>query len=185
METRREIKKKTTIRKGQLRVLSLSAAARSGWLAWGHWRVRCAIGRSGRRAVKREGDGGTPLGTFSLQYGFYRADRILRPRCAVPLRALRRDDGWCDAVGDRNYNRHVRHPYASSAERMWRTDGLYDVVVVLDYNLRPRVNGKGSAIFLHCARPDYAPTEGCIAVARGDLVRLLGRLGRGSRLRTT
>jgi len=185
VETRREIKKNTAIRKGQLRVLGLSGAAKSGWLAWGHWRVRCAIGRSGRRAVKREGDGATPLGMFALKHGYYRADRILRPRSALALRALRRDDGWCDAVGDRNYNRPVRHPYAASAEPMWRADGLYDVVVVLDYNLRPRVDRKGSAIFLHCARAGYQPTEGCIAVARGDLVRLLGRLSRGSALRTT
>ncbi len=184
METRREIKKKTAIRKRQLRVLGLSASVTRGWLALGPWRVRCAIGRGGRRAVKREGDGATPLGHFALTYAYYRPDRIVRPRIPLPLRALRRDDGWCDAVADRNYNRHVRHPYAASAEHMWREDGLYDLVVVLDYNLRPRVAGRGSAIFLHCAREGYAATEGCIAVRRNDLIRLLGRIGRGGVLHT-
>jgi L,D-peptidoglycan transpeptidase YkuD (ErfK/YbiS/YcfS/YnhG family) len=184
VKARREIKKKTAIRKAQLRVMSLSAGANSGWLAWGGQRVRCAIGRGGRKALKREGDGATPLGHFALKDAYYRADRITRPRLGRALRALRRDDGWCDAVGDRNYNRPVRHPYASSAERMWREDGLYDLVVVLDYNLRPRIAGRGSAIFLHCARSGHAPTEGCIAVRREELVRLLQRIGRGGVLRT-
>ena len=79
---------------------------------------------------------------------------------------MRPDEGWCDAPADRNYNRSVKHPYRASAERLWRADGLYDVLVVLDYNERPRVRGRGSAIFVHVARPDYAPTEGCIALAR-------------------
>jgi L,D-peptidoglycan transpeptidase YkuD (ErfK/YbiS/YcfS/YnhG family) len=94
----------------------------------------------------------------------------------LPVRAIRRHDGWCDASADRNYNRPVRLPYAASAERLWREDALYDVVVVLDYNKRPRVRGRGSAIFMHVARPGYAPTEGCIALARGHLLRLLERL---------
>jgi L,D-peptidoglycan transpeptidase YkuD (ErfK/YbiS/YcfS/YnhG family) len=184
VKARREIKKKTAIRKAQLRVMSLSAGAKTGWLTWGNQRVRCAIGRGGRKAVNREGDGATPLGRFALKNAYYRADRIGRPRIGRPLRTLRRDDGWCDAMGDRNYNRPVRHPYAASAECMWREDELYDLVVVLDYNLRPRIAGRGSAIFLHCARVDYAPTEGCIAVRREELVRLLQRLGRGGVLRT-
>jgi len=95
----------------------------------------------------------------------------------LPTRPLRLEDGWCDAPHDRNYNRLVRHPYPASAERLWRADGLYDVLVVLDYNASPRVRGKGSAIFMHVARSGYAPTEGCIALTRGHLVRLLERLG--------
>ena len=92
------------------------------------------------------------------------------------MRAIRRHDGWCDAPADRNYNRPVRLPYAASAERLWREDELYDVVVILNYNVRPRSRGRGSAIFMHVARPGYAPTEGCIALARGHLLRLLERL---------
>ena len=97
-------------------------------------------------------------------------------RTALPVRAIRRRDGWCDAPADRNYNRPVRLPYPASAERLWREDALYDLVVVLDYNERPRVRGRGSAIFMHVAKPGYAPTEGCIALARPHLVRLLERL---------
>ena len=99
-----------------------------------------------------------------------------RPRTSLPVRAIRRHDGWCDASADRNYNRPVRLPYPAGAERLWREDELYDVVVVLGYNDRPRSRGRGSAIFMHVAMPDYAPTEACIALARAHLLRMLERL---------
>src|SRR5262249_10188660 len=106
----------------------------------------------------------------------YRADRVRRPQTAVAVRPMRHNDGWCDEVGDRNYNRPVRHPYPASAERLWRRDELYDLLIVLAYNERPRVQGRGSAIFMHLAGPGYAPTVGCIALRREHLLRLLARL---------
>jgi L,D-peptidoglycan transpeptidase YkuD (ErfK/YbiS/YcfS/YnhG family) len=125
---------------------------------------------------KREGDGATPIGQWRVREVLYRPDRVRRPATPLPVRAMRRHDGWCDAAADRNYNRLVRLPYAASAEPLWRQDALYDVVVVLGYN-DARVRGRGSAIFLHVARPGYAPTEGCIALARAHVLRLLERLG--------
>ena len=113
----------------------------------------------------------------------YRADRIRRPSTGLPVRSIGRSDGWCDAAGDRNYNRLVRHPYPASAERLWRADGLYDIVVVLDHNRVPRVRGAGSAIFMHVAGPGYPPTAGCIALQREHLLRLLRRVRPGSRVR--
>jgi len=113
----------------------------------------------------------------------YRADRLGRPRTLLPSVPIRADAGWCDAPSDRNYNRPIRHPYPASAEHLWRPDGLYDVLVVLGYNDRPRVLGLGSAIFLHVAGSAGAPTEGCIAVARTHILRLLSRLAPGARLR--
>jgi L,D-peptidoglycan transpeptidase YkuD (ErfK/YbiS/YcfS/YnhG family) len=110
----------------------------------------------------------------------YRADRVRRPLTSLPLRAIRSNDGWCDAPTDRNYNRPVRHPYPASAERLFRSDALYDIVVVLSHNARPRVCGGGSAIFMHVARPGYGPTEGCIALKREHLLRLIRHLGRGA-----
>lgn len=173
MEAKRELKKNSVRRKSQLRVLALSASATQGWLVFGHQRVRCAIGRSGLTAFKREGDGATPLGRFLLRHVYFRRDRIWPPKTRVPVTAINMQDGWCDAPGDRNYNRSIRHPYSGSAERLWREDPLYDVIGVLDYNIRPRIQGKGSAIFLHCASDDFKPTEGCVAVRRNDLLRLL------------
>ncbi len=160
-------------------------AGGEGLLAAGPLIVRCALGRGGIIARKREGDGGTPLGRWPLRNGFYRADRLTaKPATAVTLQAMRRDFGWCDAPGDRNYNRFVRHPYAASAERLWREDGLYDVVVVIGYNDRMRRRGAGSAIFLHVAERDgrgrLKPTEGCIALPLAHLRRLLLVLGPAS-----
>jgi L,D-peptidoglycan transpeptidase YkuD (ErfK/YbiS/YcfS/YnhG family) len=132
------------------------------------------------RADKREGDGASPAGTFPLLRGRYRADRITPPPTGLPMSALRLEDAWVDDPADANYNRLVALPYAAHHEAMWRADGLYDLLVLIGYNTDPPVPGRGSAIFLHVARPDFAPTEGCIAVARDVLAGLLGLLGPGS-----
>jgi L,D-peptidoglycan transpeptidase YkuD (ErfK/YbiS/YcfS/YnhG family) len=139
-----------------------------------------ALGRSGICALKREGDGGTPLGRFLVRQVLYRADRIPRPRTELPVRAIRAGDGWCEDPADRNYNRLTKLSPDSSADRLTRSDHLYDLILVLGYNDRPRIRGKGSAIFVHLARPGYAPTAGCIALTRHDLTILLAELRRGS-----
>ena len=161
-------------------VVTLSAASKRGRLQIGPLQFPCGLGRSGCRVRKREGDGATPAGRWLVLGVLFRADRVRRPRTPLPARSIRAPDGWCDDPLDRNYNRPVRHPYPASAEHLWRQDGLYDVVVVLGHNHRPRVRGGGSAIFMHVARSGHAPTEGCIALQRGHLLRLLERLGRGS-----
>lgn len=125
---------------------------------------------------KREGDRATPAGGFRLLYGFYRADRLARNATLLPMRPIRPRDGWCDDPKSALYNRRVALPFRESHEKLWRQDRLYDLVIVLDYNISPRRKGSGSAIFLHCARPDLAPTEGCIALRLDDLRRLLPRL---------
>lgn len=163
-------------------VAARSRGAAQGWLRLGSLMLPCALGRSGRSAIKREGDGATPSGIWRPVLVLYRADRRQRPRTALPVRPLKADDGWCDAVGDRNYNRWVRHPYPASAERLWRQDALYDVIVVLDHNRRPRMQGAGSAIFVHLARPGYSPTEGCIALAPRHLLLVLATAGRNTRI---
>jgi L,D-peptidoglycan transpeptidase YkuD (ErfK/YbiS/YcfS/YnhG family) len=145
-------------------------------LALGHGVRPASLGRGGIRAPKREGDGGTPLGRFPVRQVLYRADRIARPRTQLPIRTIRDDDGWCEDPADRNYNRLVRLSPESSADRLKREDHLYDLVLVLGYNDLPRVKGRGSAIFMHLARPGYAPTAGCIGLLRHDLLMLLRQL---------
>ncbi len=162
--------------KNLIQVRVLSVAATRGTLEYGPLRLRCAIGRGGITARKREGDGATPAGRLRPLEVRWRPDRERRPPCHLPVRPIRRGDGWCDAPADRNYNRPVRHPYPASAEHLWRDDGLYDLIVVLDHNCVPRVAGHGSAIFMHVARPGYRPTEGCIALQARDLRLLLLRL---------
>lgn len=156
-----------------IEVRSLNAAATSGLLRFAGLTFRCGLGRSGCRYMKREGDGATPLGTWALRQVFYRPDRLLRPPTRLTLRPLRPDDGWCDSLFDRNYNRSIRLPYAGRTEGMWREDNLYDLVVVVGYNDMPRVQGLGSAIFMHLARPGYAPSEGCVTLQKDHLLRLL------------
>ena len=146
--------------------------------------TRCALGRGGvvQAQAKREGDGATPLGVWPLVRGLWRQDRLTKPESALPFAPLAPDDGWCDDPADAAYNRPVTHPYPSSAERMWREDGLYDVVVILAHNDAPPVPGLGSAIFLHCAGPGHPPTEGCVALARADLLAVLARVTAGDAL---
>jgi L,D-peptidoglycan transpeptidase YkuD (ErfK/YbiS/YcfS/YnhG family) len=147
-----------------------------GVVIFGRFQLPCALGRSGIRALKREGDGATPRGKFRVRQAFYRGDKVLRPRTGIGLRSLEPQFGWCDAPGDRNYNRFVSHPYPASAEYMWRDDELYDLVIVLGYNDEPRVQGRGSAVFMHVARAGFRPTEGCVALRRSDLLKLMPHL---------
>ena len=154
----------------------------SGILRWAGKSVPCAIGRSGVSTAKREGDGATPTGTFPLREVFYRPDRVAGLISHLPMRHITPADGWCDAPDDPAYNRHVRLPYPSSAEALWREDQLYDIVVVVGYNDDPPRSGLGSAIFVHLMHPDGEPTEGCVALASSELTALVRQLGPGSTL---
>jgi len=147
-----------------------------GTLRYRNFAFSCVLGRGGIQRDKHEGDGATPLGRYALKKVFYRSDRLMMPTTRLPVAPIMRDDGWCDAPEDRNYNRQVKLPYPASAENMWRDDGLYDLVVVLGHNDDPVVPGAGSAIFMHVAAPDLAPTAGCVALAREDLLSILRAL---------
>lgn len=150
-------------------------ATADGWLDLGGRRVRCALGKAGVKpaAEKREGDLASPAGVWPIRRLLYRPDRGAPPKTAVPAAALARDDGWCDAPDDALYNRPIKLPRPASFEKMWRDDGIYDLVVVLGHNDDPPKPYMGSCIFLHLAREGYAPTEGCVAVTRADLEELL------------
>jgi L,D-peptidoglycan transpeptidase YkuD (ErfK/YbiS/YcfS/YnhG family) len=145
---------------------------------------RCALGRSGviEALAKREGDGATPAGSWPLRRVLYRPDRLDAPATRLPVTAIKPEDGWCDAPRDAAYNRPVTLPYRASAERLWREDRLYDLVVVLGHNDDPVIAERGSAIFLHVARPDHAPTEGCVALAQADLLAVLAEAAPGDAL---
>ena len=154
-----------------------------GILRLGPLAIPCALGRSGTTARKREGDGATPLGCHRVLSGAARRDRWrMVPPSPLPLPAIHASDGWCDAPADPAYNRPVRLPHRSSAERMRRDDRLYDAVVVLDFNVIERVRGRGSAIFFHVSNPGMPPTEGCIALSPRAMRTVLPHLRRGRRL---
>jgi L,D-peptidoglycan transpeptidase YkuD (ErfK/YbiS/YcfS/YnhG family) len=144
---------------------------------------RAALGRSGRTSRKREGDGATPIAGMRILYGFYRRDHGAPPPSRLKLIPIRRWMLWCDAPGDANYNRPVRVPFGKSHEVLTRGDSLYDICLVLDWNIRERKQGAGSAIFFHLVRPGYTPTEGCVAINRRDMERLLPLIGPKTMLR--
>jgi len=160
-----------------LRVRTAAGDRQRGWLIAGPIAFPIALGRSGIKANKREGDGATPRGRFRLKRLWWRADRATRPHTLLPVRRIAPDDAWCEDPVDRRYNRHVRLEPTAQGDRLWRDDALYDLVLELDHNSRPRVAGRGSAVFLHVARPNLGPTAGCIALEASSLRRLLGWIG--------
>ncbi|MCP5364298.1 MAG: L,D-transpeptidase family protein [Hyphomicrobiales bacterium] len=153
-----------------------------GTLSWQDHRFRCALGRSGVSAHKREGDGATPAGAFVLRELFFRADRLPPPETGLAVQAIEPEAGWCDDAQDPGYNRLVRLPYSGRHERLWRDDHLYDVLVVIGHNDDPVIPGCGSAIFLHVAGADYPPTEGCVALALDDLLYVMRDVQPGDRI---
>jgi L,D-peptidoglycan transpeptidase YkuD (ErfK/YbiS/YcfS/YnhG family) len=156
--------------------------AGDGLAWWNGRRFRCALGRAGITKKKREGDGASPAGSFLMRRVLYRPDRIAAPSTRLPLAAIAPQDGWCDDPADAKYNLPVRLPYPARAEKLWREDRLYDLVVPLGYNDDPVRPGLGSAIFLHLASENYGPTEGCIALNGADLLSVLQEADETSRV---
>jgi L,D-peptidoglycan transpeptidase YkuD (ErfK/YbiS/YcfS/YnhG family) len=149
-----------------------------GRLLAGSSAIPVSLGRSGIKAVKREGDGATPAGRFHPVRLWWRADRLPRPRTFLPTRRIGRDDAWCEQPADRRYNRPFRRTAGEPGDRLKRADALYDLIVEIDHNMRPRIAGRGSAVFIHVARDGFAPTAGCVGLRRNDLRRLLAGLSR-------
>ncbi len=141
--------------------------------SWQDEAFRCALGRGGAVADKLEGDGGTPTGRFLLRQVFFRPDRLPPLETSLPIQVLHPNDGWCDDLEADEYNTLIQKPFYKQHEDLWRSDSVYDVIVVLGYNDNPVIKGKGSAIFLHVAKPDYSPTEGCVALSKDDLLYVL------------
>jgi L,D-peptidoglycan transpeptidase YkuD (ErfK/YbiS/YcfS/YnhG family) len=165
-----------------IRVRRRPAAASQGILLAGELRIPVVLGRSGIRANKREGDGATPRGSFRLIALWWRSDRRPRPPSRLPARRIEPSLAWCEDPADRRYNRAFRRSANEPGDRLWREDRLYDLIVELSHNARPRVAGRGSAVFLHVARPDRFPTAGCVALEAAALARLLARLGPQTRI---
>ncbi len=153
-----------------------------GILLAGHAAIPVVLGRAGIRANKLEGDGATPRGRFRLQRLWWRADRSPPAATLLPARRISPDIAWCEDPAGRRYNRPFRRSPGDTGDRLWRDDSLYDLMIEIDHNTRPRTARRGSAVFVHIARPQGSPTAGCIALRTADLRRLLARLGPGTRL---
>src|SRR6478672_9744329 len=165
-----------------IRVRPAAGNPQRGWLTADGWTIPVALGRGGIKANKREGDGGTPRGTFRPRQLWWRADRHSRPRTFLPVRAIRPDDAWCEDPQSRHYNQPVRRDRGQGGDRLRRDDHLYDFIVEIDHNSSPRIAGRGSAVFLHLARENFSPTAGCVSMTEGAMLRLLRRLGPHTRI---
>jgi L,D-peptidoglycan transpeptidase YkuD (ErfK/YbiS/YcfS/YnhG family) len=165
-----------------VRIRTAAGDSRRGWLTAGGQTVPVALGHGGVRANKREGDGGTPRGTFRPLQLWWRADRHPRPRTFLPVRAIGPDDAWCEDPLSRHYNRPVRLDRDRGGDRLKRDDHLYDFVVEIDHNSSPRIAGRGSAVFLHLARENFSPTAGCVSMTKSAMLQLLQRLGPDTRI---
>ena len=172
--------KRTALR--SIRVSARPGRKSQGWLFAGPLAVPVALGRTGIKADKREGDGGTPRGRFRPVRLWWRADRLPRPRTLLAVRRIGPDDAWCEDPHDRRYNQAFRRSVNEPGDRLRRADGLYDIIVEIDHNTRSRVAGRGSAVFIHAARPGFAPTAGCVALRPQDLKILLSRINSKTRI---
>jgi len=165
-----------------IRVNPAAGNPRRGWLTAGALTIPVALGRGGIKANKREGDGGTPRGVFYPRQLWWRADRQPRPDTLLPTRPIRPQDAWCEDATSRHYNRPVRLSRGEPGDRLTREDHLYDFIVEIDHNTRPRIAGRGSAVFLHLARTNFSPTAGCVSMTRSAMLRLLRRMDRQTRI---
>lgn len=173
-------------RRSGTNVVTVRAAPGSrsrGTVSFGGITVPAALGRTGRTAFKREGDGATPIASMRLLHGFTRGDRVSALRTPLPMRRIAKGMLWCDQPDHPSYNRLVRAPFRLSHEEMMRGDGLYDICLVLDWNITARSRHRGSAIFFHLIKPGYQPTAGCVAVSLRDMQRLIRFMRRGTVVR--
>ena len=165
-----------------VRIHTAAGTRLRGWMRFSGQAMPVTLGRGGVLANKREGDGGTPRGTFRPLRLWWRADRHLRPHTFLPVRPIGPNDAWCEDPADRRYNRPIRLTGAQAGDRLRRDDHLYDFISEIDHNTRPRMAGRGSAVFLHLARTNFGPTAGCVAMTRPAMLHLLRRIGPRTRI---
>jgi len=151
-------------------------------LYFGNYKIKCAIGKRGISRKKSEGDGCTPKGTFKFKYLFYRKDKISKIKSSLRKIPIKKNMGWCDDVKSNFYNKLIKFPFVYSAEKLYRKENIYDVIIIIDYNLKPIVKNKGSAIFLHIAKKNYTPTKGCVAISKKDMKLLLAFINKKTKL---
>lgn len=165
-----------------IRIRRAAGRPSRGWLVADSRQIPVALGRGGIRANKREGDGATPRGEFRPLRLWWRSDRHPRPQTTLPVRPIMPGDAWCEDPASRRYNQPIRLGPDQAGDRLARADHLYDFIVEIDHNVRPRIAGRGSAVFIHLARPGYAPTAGCVALDLKNMHRLLAWLDRSTRI---
>ena len=155
---------------------------KKNFLYFDKYKIKCALGKRGITSKKREGDGKTPIGTYKLNSIFYRKDRISKIKTTLKKIVIKKNMGWCDDVTSKHYNKMIRFPFNQSAEKLWLENNIYDVIIVINYNLKPVIKNKGSAIFLHIAKRNFLQTEGCIAITKKNIILLASKINNNTKI---
>ena len=156
---------------------------KNNFLYFQKYKLRCSVGKRGISIKKREGDKKTPKGEFKLKYILYRKDRIFKLKTKLKKIVINKKMGWCDDPNSAEYNKIIIYPHKFSTEKLWRKENIYDIIIVIDYNLNPVIKNKGSAIFLHIAKKKYKPTNGCIAVSKKNIKLIVSKINKKTKLK--
>jgi L,D-peptidoglycan transpeptidase YkuD (ErfK/YbiS/YcfS/YnhG family) len=156
---------------------------KSGYLKYKNLKFRCALGKAGIRKKKREGDNITPKGTYKIIRMYCRKDRIRQVKTKIRIYKINKKIGWCDDPKSEKYNQLIKLPTKFGHEKFYRKDRLYDLILVLNYNMNPIIKNKGSAIFIHLARRNYYPTKGCIALSKNNLLMILNKINKNTQIK--
>ena len=156
---------------------------KTGYLKYKNFRFKCALGKNGIKKKIKEGDDITPKGTFKIKAVYYRKDKIKKILTSIKTRKIKKNMGWCDDPKSTAYNQLINLPNKVGYERLYRKDNIYDLIIVLNYNMTPIVKNKGSAIFIHIAKKNYSPTKGCIALSKIDLLKILYNIHKNTKIK--
>jgi len=155
----------------------------SGYLKYKNYKFRCAIGKAGVGKKKFEGDGVTPKGTYKIIQIYYRKDRIKKIKSKMKIVEINKNMGWCDDSKSKKYNQLIKLPSKYGYEKFYRADNLYDLILVLNYNIKPIIKNKGSAIFIHLAKRNYSATKGCIGLSKRNLLKILSIINKNTKIK--
>tara|TARA_X000000950_G_C13375178_1_gene442015 strand:+ start:18 stop:518 length:501 start_codon:yes stop_codon:yes gene_type:complete len=149
-------------------------------LTFNNYKAKCTIGKRGIGLKRKEGDLITPKGKHKIKYILYRNDRVKNIQSKIKKVIIRKNMGWCDDPKSKNYNKLIKSPYPYSYEKLYKKENIYDIILVLNYNMNPIIKNKGSAIFIHVAKKNYKKTEGCVALKKSDLLKIIKVLKRNT-----
>tara|TARA_B100002052_G_C15410618_1_gene388210 strand:+ start:31 stop:522 length:492 start_codon:yes stop_codon:yes gene_type:complete len=153
---------------------------KNNYLTYKEYKIKCAVGKRGIKIKKREGDLITPKGSFRIRGVFYRKDKIKTLKSRIKIKPIKKNMGWCDDPKSEKYNKLINYPFNHNSEKLYRTDNIYDIIVVLNFNMNPIKKNKGSAIFIHVAKKKFSPTKGCVAIKKNELKKLLENISHKS-----
>ena len=153
------------------------------YLTYKNYKAKCSVGKRGIGNKKKEGDLVTPKGLYKIKYVLYRKDRIKKVKSKIKKIIIKKNMGWCDDPRSKAYNKIVKLPSTFNYEKLYRKNNIYDIILVLNYNMSPIIKNKGSAIFIHISKKNYRKTEGCIGLKKVHLLKILEKINKNTKVK--